>query len=388
MPVPFTSDLPELPSISQLQELVSRHQALRKAYAPSIAKILRVMEKSISERAGRDGGVLRRYDELSTRWTELQKHLNQLDVRIQLQYDRHDMKSPKGQPAEPLSPIAPASYLTPARAGNGHRDSVSSGTTQSSSRIPVAQTPSMPRTSSFGSNSSSLRGENMPSSIQTPINRRMAVPRPTASPPSFVTSSRIPVSSAGPRYSAGRRHDTDTMEILETPDRARPTYNSTTLPRASLLPSLPRTNTAPRPRNPPSSFRSFTPTPNGRPNSRMSMGSCAPSAVAPVNLHPFQPSKYDLLDAHVQAVIDQVGFQLFVARVDQPMKRGQIPSHDEGWRGEFVFGAGQRTSGVKLLRLAGKASAEGVRYKCLIRVQGAWLDLAVVLQKRQEEAAR
>jgi hypothetical protein len=120
----------------------------------------------------------------------------------------------------------------------------------------------------------------------------------------------------------------------------------------------------------------------------MSMGSCAPSAVAPVNLQQFQPSKYDLLDTHVQAVIDEVGFQLFVARVDQPLRRGQNPSREEDWRGEFVFGAGQRTSGVKLLKLAGKASADGPRYKCLVRVQGAWLDLGAVLQKRKEDAAR
>jgi len=114
------------------------------------------------------------------------------------------------------------------------------------------------------------------------------------------------------------------------------------------------------------------------------MASCAPSAVAPVNLQPFQPSKYDLLDTHVQAVIDQVGFDLFVARVDAPMKRGQRRRDDEEWKGDFVFGAGQRTSGVKLLKLAGRATTDAPRLKCLVRVQGAWHDLATVLQMRKD----
>ena len=106
--------------------------------------------------------------------------------------------------------------------------------------------------------------------------------------------------------------------------------------------------------------------------------------MAPVNLQPFQPSKYDLLDTHVQAVIDQVGFDLFVARVDAPMKRGQRRRDDEEWKGDFVFGAGQRTSGVKLLKLAGRATTDAPRLKCLVRVQGAWHDLATVLQMRKD----
>ena len=116
------------------------------------------------------------------------------------------------------------------------------------------------------------------------------------------------------------------------------------------------------------------------------MVSYAPSAAAPVNLQPFQPSKYDLIDTHVQAVIDEVGFKLFVARVDQAMKRGQRRGENEEWKGEFVFGAGQRTSGVKLLKLAGKTGQEGPRMKCLVRVQGAWHDLGTILRKRQAES--
>lgn len=116
------------------------------------------------------------------------------------------------------------------------------------------------------------------------------------------------------------------------------------------------------------------------------MVSYAPSGVAPANLQPFQPSKFDYLDMTVQRIIDEVGFNLFVARVDQAMKRGQTRREGEEWKGEFVFGAGQRTSSVKLLKLAGKASSDGPRLKCMARVQGAWQDLATVLRKRQAEA--
>jgi hypothetical protein len=118
----------------------------------------------------------------------------------------------------------------------------------------------------------------------------------------------------------------------------------------------------------------------------MSMVSYAPSGVAPANLQPFQPSKYDYLDTTVQSIIDEVGFNLFVARVDTAMKKGQRRRDDEEWKGDYVFGAGQRTSSVKLLKLAGKPGKDGPRVKCMVRVQGAWHDLATVLRNRMAEA--
>ena len=105
--------------------------------------------------------------------------------------------------------------------------------------------------------------------------------------------------------------------------------------------------------------------------------------MAPANLQPFKPSSYDLLDTIVQKTIDDVGFDRFVARVDPPLRKGQRKRDDEEWKGEYVFGAGQKTSSVKLLKLAGRGPAEGPRLKCLVRAQGAWKDLSSLLEERK-----
>ena len=105
------------------------------------------------------------------------------------------------------------------------------------------------------------------------------------------------------------------------------------------------------------------------------------------SLSRFVPSKYDLLDQHVQTIIDGVGFDLFVARVDAAMKKGQRRRDDEEWKGDFVFGAGQRPTSVKLLTLAGRTgTGEAPRVKCLVKSAGAWQDLGGLLRMRKAEA--
>jgi hypothetical protein len=105
-------------------------------------------------------------------------------------------------------------------------------------------------------------------------------------------------------------------------------------------------------------------------------------------LHPFEPSKFDLLDQEVSKILEQVGFNLFVARLDPALKRGQRKRDDEEWKGEFVFGAGERSSSVKLLKLVGRAMDGGqVRMKCMCRVAGAWRELSAVLQERLARAS-
>lgn len=110
------------------------------------------------------------------------------------------------------------------------------------------------------------------------------------------------------------------------------------------------------------------------------------------DLRPFHPSKFDLLDQTVAAVIAEEGFDLFVARVDAPLQRGQRKAENEEWKGEFVFGAGEKMSPVKLLMLAGprvgagKEAGTGKRTKCLVRVAGMWVALADVLRERKARA--
>ena len=143
-------------------------------------------------------------------------------------------------------------------------------------------------------------------------------------------------------------------------------------------------------RAPPSSFRARTPTPGGastRPSSRLSMGSY--SNFDSSYLQPFQPSKYDLLDQHVRAIVEEIAFDLFVGRVDPPLRKGQSQKDDEEWKGVYVFGAGEKPLGVKLLKLAGRSGPSGSekpRTKCLVRVGGAWQDLTGLLKKRKADA--
>ena len=204
--------------------------------------------------------------------------------------------------------------------------------------------------------------------------------------------------SRSSKYNAQTRAATKTPE----PRRSRPSAaDLSTQPGPSMTPTnryfssnnTPRTVPNPRQsssRAPPSSFRATTPTPGAmspRASSRMSMASY--SNFNPANLQTFQPSKYDLLDQHVHSVLMEVGFDLFVGRVDLAMRKGQRKRDDEEWKGDFVFGAGDKPARVKLLKLAGRilmGVTEGPRMKCLVRTGGAWQDLGGYLRKRKVEA--
>jgi hypothetical protein len=123
-----------------------------------------------------------------------------------------------------------------------------------------------------------------------------------------------------------------------------------------------------------------------RPSSRLSTKSY--SNFNPAILKLFQPSQFDLLDKTVQAIIDDSGFNLFVGRVDASMKRGQRRSEGEEWKGEYVFGAGEKPVGVKLVILKPGGRDVGrkeERVKCLARVGGAWIELKGVLEGRMVE---
>lgn len=173
---------------------------------------------------------------------------------------------------------------------------------------------------------------------------------------------------------------------------------STPSSRMSDIGLPPRGSSAPRQslgRAPPSSYRGATPTPTPssfrspgpRPSSRMSVGSRAASVIAPASLAPFHPSKYDLLDQHVARIVAEEGFNLFVSRIDTSLQKTQRKRDDEEWKGEYVFGAGQKTSSVKLLKLAGRPRLgdDGPRVKVMARTGGQWVDLPLLLRTRLEE---
>lgn len=214
------------------------------------------------------------------------------------------------------------------------------------------------------------------------------------------------LSEASSRADQGRNHLDRARESMKTPERHRNRPNaaySAFQPRPSIPPGLgnrsfssgntPRT--APQPRQslrraPPSSFRAVSPTPGGsgtRTSSRMSAVSYSNFNAA--DLQPFEPSKYDFLDRYVQSILSETGFDLFVGRVDPPLRKTQRKRDDEDWKGDFVFGGGERPVSVKLLKLAGRSipgETGGARMKCLVRTGGAWQDLAGLLKKRKAEA--
>lgn len=269
---------------------------------------------------------------------------------------------------------------------------------------PMYQTPSSRRLSTFGPRPPAPRSPT-PSSSSVTSGSRISAPGsriPVRSPPPTGTRSELVV----PSFTSSNSHESLLAGTSRRQTLGPDSYLTPTRPRQSVPFSLPRSTTpslAPRStsygatlgpgirseprrqlgRNPPSSFRSTTPTPS-RPSSRMSASSFLVSAAA---LNPFEPSKYDLLDQEVQKVIESSECKLFVARLDPALKRGQRKRDDEEWKGEFVFGAGERSSSVKLLKLVGRAMDGGVvRTKVMCRVAGAWQELSAVLKDRQAKA--
>ncbi|KAK8861454.1 hypothetical protein IAR55_002273 [Kwoniella newhampshirensis] len=169
---------------------------------------------------------------------------------------------------------------------------------------------------------------------------------------------------------------------MGTPILGSRTYSSGSTPHTA--PTMGRPSLA---RAPPSSFRLTSPTPSGpRPSSRLSMKSY--SNFDTTTLQPFQPSRYDLLDQEVARILAEERFDLFVGRVDPPLKKGQRSRDDEEWKGQYVFGAGDKPTSVKMLKHAGgggPGARKETKVKCMVRVAGAWHDLGAVLRKRKAD---
>lgn len=70
-------------------------------------------------------------------------------------------------------------------------------------------------------------------------------------------------------------------------------------------------------------------------------------------------------------MIDLVQPNILIMRLDQPLRRGQRKADGEQWTGEFVFGAGERSSSVKLLEMPGRGPPGAPkRVKVMVRVGG------------------
>ncbi|WWD05843.1 hypothetical protein V865_003926 [Kwoniella europaea PYCC6329] len=302
--------------------------------------------------------------------------------------------SPK-VPAEPVqTPIIPRRSTGLPRSVSPTPSTASMASTTMSmsrrlSRIPVASP-----TSRFGTGYSSPTASEISVPGLTVSNSHS---RTLIAEPSSVNRSSNPNQSHLERARMG----------LKTPEPPRPRLSSTfsSFSRPPTTPGMGSRNssfgTGAAPRTapargkggpPPSSFRITSPTPSGsglgstRPSSRLSMMSYSgftPSHT--MEMEEFKPSKYDLLDMEVSKILNEVQFNLFVSRLDQPLKRGQRRNENEEWKGEYLFGRSEKPSSVKLITIAGfrkSANPNERRVKCMIRAGGQWVELRGELERR------
>ncbi|WWC87762.1 uncharacterized protein L201_002654 [Kwoniella dendrophila CBS 6074] len=82
--VPLKAEFDDQLSIERLQRLAKVHGSITRTYVPSINKILKMMDKSISDRPIKNGESLRRFGEMSQRWISLQKQIQQLNAKIRI----------------------------------------------------------------------------------------------------------------------------------------------------------------------------------------------------------------------------------------------------------------------------------------------------------------
>ena len=370
------------------------------------------MGRSISDRSTKNGEALRRFAQfflpvarsntehrrfadMQNSWNTLQRQIQQLDAKVRLLTDQNhaSLLSAAGVVeilGEQFSPNAlspndfPPEPKADKRNGKNRISSAGSGVT-SLSTSQLSQDPhKTPKTMRFPTHGSQYSQPVSPTP-SSPSTTSSIASRPNA------VGSRIPVIS--PQRKSATHRLMDVPGLFMSTSHGQPflseastsTYNQNRLNHASEMArtpeprsSLPRTayqpmsgmsptvgyrsfslgvtpQTAPISRKsssraPPSSFRARSPTPGGastRPASRLSMVSY--SNVDTSSLKPFRPSKYDLLDQHVQAIIEEIAVGFFVARVDPPLRKGQTKRDDEEWKGNYVFGAGEKPVAVKLL---------------------------------------
>ncbi|KAL7419693.1 hypothetical protein Q5752_005609 [Cryptotrichosporon argae] len=406
-PIPMTALEHDL-SIEHLRTMVRSHDRLRTTYEPSVTQILAMMDKSVTERSTKNGEALRRVGDMSARWASLQKQLQQLDAKIHLVIMQHDPAATSGGDIEMLDddpyepdvsfdfgppPTAARQAYTVDAKRNGHAASNASSAASVSRKTTSNLTPDAARTirrmpSKSPSNVSAATTRTPGDKPRWNVGTKPppgAVATPAAAPP--VT----PLSKRAASYGAGG--------MLGLRDLGSPTSSGFGMPSGSRVAGAKGTPPgAQTPRSlsgrrlstgPPSAYRAQTPTPRSRPVSRLSMSSASGAAASPLAgpaaLKPFAPSKYDALDCEVQRVIDATAYAGFVARLDPPLKRGQRMRADEQWKGEFIFGAGERSTSVKLLELAARFGAgdKASRVKCMVRAAGAWQDLQMFLEAKK-----
>lgn len=364
----------------------------------------------------KNGEALRRVSDMQHQWTTLQRQLGHLEDKVRLVLSQHDPDNPHiDEGMMEMLDDDHSSHTSPLhspplhKADNGHHYGLQRVLSAGSSIPPPRQSLAPPQLHRPGSTTPNAQQRGMrripsrpslPASSQTELPRWNPFTRPYEAPPTPPALRRPSHGSHSSMGTAGtgiRRPSqsgmpsgmvTPTFRRASSPTFSSPPMSVPRMPHMTPRKSMPNTptlksRTTPRQsfgaslgRPPPSAFRALSPAPSlpNRPSSRVSIGSAASSHVASVGMRPFTPSKYDMLDLEVQKVIDAVQPNIFIARLDQPLRRGQRKADGESWTGEFLFGAGERSTSVKLLELAGRGPPGAPkRVKVMVRVGGSEL---------------
>ncbi|WVW80029.1 hypothetical protein I302_102002 [Kwoniella bestiolae CBS 10118] len=261
--VPLQADFDDQLSIERLQKLSKGHESMTRTYVPSINKILKMMDKSISDRPIKNGESLRRFGEMNHRWTTLQKQLQQLNAKIRLIISQHENEMEYldgGDDVELLADVtSPYSSAGDSRSDYfGYGSSVKSRESTSSSygttrtRESTHNSTSRPSPNHRSSLSSGVSTSSTRSSIRQPLAHTHT--SPSVKPPSSSTLSPDTAMRPLPlRRRTSMMSSTSSSTARNTPAE-KPRWNSSpkvpvqtpTMPRRSV--GLPR-SVSPTPSN-------------------------------------------------------------------------------------------------------------------------------------------
>jgi hypothetical protein len=95
----------------------------------------------------------------------------------------------------------------------------------------------------------------------------------------------------------------------------------------------------------------------------------------------FVPNPLDPLDVELAKVLESTPNDVVVERLDLPLRRGQ--RHEGEWTAQYAFTSGRHGRQIfpsRLLELhKPRSSVEGKTRKIMVRTEGLWRDLRLVL---------
>ncbi|WWC60218.1 uncharacterized protein I303_102784 [Kwoniella dejecticola CBS 10117] len=251
------------PSIEHLRKLTKGHESMTSTYVPSINKIIKTMDKSISDRPIKNGESLRRLSEMSQRWAALQKQLQQLSARTRIVISQRQAEMEyldSGEDIELLADIASPYSSNDSRsdyfgqATIKSRESTSSSYGSSRTRLSYDNNPARSHSSSVSSGISTT-------STRSP---RQSLPRTHTSPSVKGTSTSTLSPDAAMKPLPLRRRtsmlSTASSTTARNPTIDRPRWNSS--PKVPAETTQTQTQTPIHPRRPNGLPRSVSPTPS------------------------------------------------------------------------------------------------------------------------------